>query len=66
MPRQLAVDVIDGARVDYALGNISRGTAIETIRSAVDVTELGAEDLLDHRKSARERYASAFVGSAGD
>jgi hypothetical protein len=50
--------VIDEIRRQYASGTLDRSSAILHIRSQMDLTEVGAADLLDDPREARDRYAA--------
>jgi hypothetical protein len=50
------IDVVEQVIIDQFAGRITRAEAIARIRSVINVTDLGAADLMDHPASARERY----------
>lgn len=57
---QTPVERVDQVRRYYDAGRCDRDAAIREIRAALDVTQLGAEDLLDDPRTPSARYAEAL------
>lgn len=50
---------IDHIEREWMLGRMTKPDAVKAVRAVVDVTDLGAADLLDNRVPPRQRYEEA-------
>lgn len=50
------VQIVEEVRVELALKRIDQAEAVRRVRAAINVTEIGALDILNDKRPADERY----------